>query len=65
LDKIIEELSAGGVLPEKCHVHKLKGDLQDCFECHVLPDWLLVYRKYEDILILELIATGSHASLFS
>ncbi len=44
--------------------HKLVGKLQDFRECHIFPDWLLVYRIYESNLILELVAMGSHSELF-
>lgn len=64
LDKVIERLVAGEVLEEKYRNHKMVGAMQDCFECHVLPDWLLIYKKYEDTLILKLVATGTHSELF-
>lgn len=64
LDKVMYRLSMGENLGEKYYTHKLSGEMQDYFECHVLPDWLLIYRKYESILVLELIATGSHSELF-
>lgn len=64
VDRVIGQLSKGEKLSEKYRNHLLKGELKDKFKCHVLPDWLLIYRKYEDLLILELIATGSHSELF-
>lgn len=64
LDKVVDKLSAGEILSEKYHNHLLKGDMVNKFECHVLPDWLLIYKKYEDILVLELIETGTHSELF-
>lgn len=64
LDKVVDELSSGELLSEKYHNHFLKGNFEGCFECHVLPDWLLIYRKYEDILVLELVGTGTHSELF-
>lgn len=64
LDKAIEKLSVGEVLSERYQNHLLKGNMDEKFECHVLPDWLLIYQKYEDVLVLELIATGTHSELF-
>lgn len=64
LDDVVQRLKFGEILPEKYRNHLLKGVYQDCFECHILSDWLLIYRKYEDILVLELIATGAHSELF-
>jgi len=64
LDVVVYQLKNGEILSEKYRNHILKGEYQDCFECHVLPNWLLIYRKYEGVLILELIATGSHSELF-
>lgn len=64
LDKVIIRLSNNEKLSERNFVHKLKGEFQGCFECHVLPDWLLIYKIYEDVLVLELISTGSHSELF-
>ena len=42
--------------------HQLKGQLSECRECHIGPDWLLIYRYDGDDLILE--RTGSHSDLF-
>lgn len=64
LDKVINKLSVGEILSEKYRNHRLKGEMDGKFECHILPDWLLIYQKYEDILVLELIATGTHSELF-
>ena len=44
--------------------HSLTGNLQDFRECHIEPDWLLMYHIFEDTLILSATATGSHADLF-
>ncbi|MBD5461071.1 MAG: type II toxin-antitoxin system YafQ family toxin [Lachnospiraceae bacterium] len=44
--------------------HPLTGNLQDFRECHIEPDWLLMYQIYEDTLILSATATGTHADLF-
>lgn len=67
LDKLIQVLDIlmkGEELPEKNKDHQLKGVWKDFRECHVEPDWLLIYRKEEAELILYATATGSHADLF-
>lgn len=64
LDKVITKLELGENLPIQNRNHRLAGKLADYYECHVLPDWLLVYQVHESILILELIATGTHSELF-
>ncbi len=64
LDAMIEALACGEKLPESARSHKLLGNLNKYVECHVEPDWLLIYQVYEENLILELFATGTHATLF-
>lgn len=64
LELAIDMLRRGLVLSSRYFDHQLKGKLHDFRECHISPDWLLVYRKRENFLILELVATGSHANLF-
>jgi mRNA interferase YafQ len=51
-------------LPEKYRDHQLKGTYSEFRECHIEPDWLLIYRILEDELILIASGTGSHADLF-
>lgn len=53
-------------LAAKYRDHALQGEFIDCRECHIEPDWLLVYRSYADgdELFLKLEATGSHSDLF-
>jgi mRNA interferase YafQ len=64
LQWVIDTLADGLPLPEKYRDHKLNGKLSKYRECHVSPDWLLVYRYYHDELILALHALGSHSNLF-
>lgn len=64
LDEAIRAIAAGEPLPEAMHDHALSGRWSDSRECHVEPDWLLIYRVDEGLLILELVRTGSHADLF-
>ena len=51
-------------LPEKYLDHALLGGLKGYRECHIKPDWLLVYRKDKEELILVLITTGTHSDIF-
>ena len=64
LDNIIRRLSRGETLPEKNRDHALTGDWIGHRECHILPDWLLVYRAEDDVLVLTLARTGTHSDLF-
>ena len=64
LDKIIYLLSEGKKLPEKNKDHALSGNWKGYRECHITPDWLLVYKIENDILILTLTRTGTHSDLF-
>lgn len=61
---VMDTLRLGKSLPAAKKDHKLTGRLNDFRECHVSPDWLLIYRQHDDILVLELLATGTHATLF-
>jgi mRNA interferase YafQ len=51
-------------LSPKYKVHKLSGDYSDCWECHILPDWLLIWRVDEKTKELHFIRTGTHSDLF-
>ena len=64
LKNTIELLAKGEKLPERFHDHELTGNLKGNRECHILPDLLLIYRIFNDILILELLDTGTHSDLF-
>jgi len=59
---IIKVLLDGKQLPAKNRNHKLKGEFKDCWECHIEPDWLLIYKKTETAIVF--IRTGTHADLF-
>lgn len=61
---IIERLANGETLEEKYKDHLLTGNFKGCRECHIEPDWLLVYERYDDVLVLMLYRTGSHTELF-
>ena len=64
IDDVISKLAQGIPLPESNRDHALTGNYAGHRECHVLPDWLLVYRIEEDVLVLTLARTGSHSDLF-
>lgn len=64
LDKVITMLQNDIPLEEKYHDHELKGKYQGFRECHIQPDWLLIYLKEKDVLTLTLVDTGTHADLF-
>lgn len=64
LTQIVKKLANGEPLPEKNKDHPLSGDYAGCRECHITPDWLLVYEIDDDALILYLTRTGTHSDLF-
>jgi mRNA interferase YafQ len=64
LDNIIRTLSRGEQLPAQYKDHPLSGEWSGHRECHILPDWLLVYRIENDVLILTLVRTGTHSDIF-
>lgn len=61
---VIYKLQCGELLEERYKDHELKGKLKGFRECHILPDWLLIYLIEKNILTLTLVDTGSHADLF-
>jgi mRNA interferase YafQ len=62
MEQVIDMLQAGEVLPARYRDHPLKGEWQGYMECHIEPDWLMVYQRHENLLIV--MATGTHADLF-
>jgi len=62
--EVIEKLANGIPLEEKHHDHELEGNWINHRECHIKPDWLLIYQIKNDVLILELSRTGTHSDLF-
>lgn len=65
LNAVIQDLALDVPLTPEMHDHQLYGNLEGCRECHIRPDWLLVYAKENDeIEILNLLRTGTHADLF-
>ena len=64
LQSVINDLQQGKPLAEKYHNHKLSSNFIGYFECHIKPDWLLIYLLEDDILTLTMVDTGSHSDLF-
>lgn len=64
LERVITALATGEKLPEKYKDHSLSGNWAGHRECHVLPDWLLVYRIDDDVLVLTLVRNGTHSAVF-
>ena len=64
LTTVLNLLSSGTSLPDTYDDHSLSGTLKDFRECHIEPDWLLMYKKEEDTLLLIAAGTGSHSDLF-
>ena len=64
LTVILKKLADGETLPEKNRDHSLSGDYSGCRECHIAPDWLLIYEIADDELILYLTRTGTYSDLF-
>ncbi len=64
LNEIILKLMNGEELPAKNRNHLLHGDYNGFWECHITPDWLLLYQKDTEIRIISLYRTGTHSDLF-
>ena len=66
LSKTVDLLLTGEPLPEGYHDHELNNSKQykNVRECHIQPDWLLIYQIIGDNVVLRLLRTGSHSDLF-
>ena len=64
MQEVIDKLAAREPLDEKYRDHPLAGDYIGMRECHITPDWLLVYQVREKELVLFLSRTGTHSDLF-
>jgi len=64
ISEVIRMLSLGDQLSEKYKDHSLLGNSSGHRECHIMPDWLLIYKIEADILVLTLTRTGTHSDLF-
>ena len=64
LNNTVNTIAEGNTLPPKMKDHELSGEYAGYRECHITPDWLLIYRIHKDSLILVLTRTGTHSDLF-
>lgn len=60
IDLVVDQLASGKVLPPHYRDHPLHGAFEGMRECHIGPDWLLLYKKDEHELLLLLLRTGTH-----
>ena len=64
LTEVLNILSTEGKLPERYRPHILHGQFEGYWECHISPDWLLLYEKDTEIRIISLYRTGTHSDIF-
>lgn len=64
LEEVVTHLALGEALSDKNKDHALTGNWVGHRECHIQPDWLLIYRIEDDVLVLTLSRTGTHSDLF-
>jgi len=64
LSEVIQQLEESGKLHRRFKPHPLSGNFKGFWECHVKPDWLLVWRQNDDTKVIELTRTGTHSDLF-
>lgn len=64
IGNVVDILASGNKLPPEYKDHNLSGKYKECRECHITPDWLLIYEITNDNLILYLTRTGTHSDLF-
>ena len=64
LEEVVNKLADGIVLETKYNDHELAGEFKGLRECHITPDWLLIYQVIENELVLYLSRTGTHSDLF-
>ncbi len=64
LMNVVKIIASGKPLPEQYKDHPLQGNYKGCRECHITPDWLLIYSIDKETVILYLTRTGTHSDLF-
>ena len=64
IQKVVALLEQKGQVPLSYKPHKLSGDYKDCWECHIQPNWLLVWEQNDEQLTLLFLRTGSHSDIF-
>ena len=65
LQEVITLLAQTGTLPAQYKAHKLSGNRVGEWECHIKPDWLLVWEQNDTELVLLMLNTGTHSDIFS
>lgn len=64
LGEVLNTLEQSGQLPRKYKTHRLSGHFKGFYECHIKPDWLLIWRQNKEDRVIELVRTGTHSDLF-
>lgn len=64
LNQVIQTLLSEKALDRKYKDHPLQGEYEGCRECHIAPDWLLIYETNEEEAVLVAMRTGTHSDLF-
>jgi mRNA interferase YafQ len=64
LDEVVTLLVSTGKLPVRYKPHKLSGNYKNYWECHIQPDWLLIWQQDDKIKLVSLSRTGTHSDLF-
>ena len=64
INEAMRLLAANGSLPAQYRPHKLSGNLQGVWECHIEPDWLMTWNQNDTELTLLFLQTGTHSDLF-
>jgi len=64
LEKVLDILISNKDLPSKNLNHRLSGEFKDCFECHIKPDVILIYKIEKSEITILLLRIGSHSNLF-
>jgi len=64
LNETIRLLATGNPLPTKYREHTLSGKFQNVYECHIRPDWIMIYLRDESKVTLTFTRTGTHSDLF-
>ncbi len=64
IEAVVDKLAQGLTLDAKYMDHPLRGNYKGCRECHIEPDWVLIYEIKDDMLILSLTRTGTHSDVF-
>jgi mRNA interferase YafQ len=64
LETVLDLIAREQPLPQQYHDHQLSGELNDFRECHIEPDWVLLYQIFQGELMLSATGTGTHSDLF-